>query len=164
MGFGPAAVLGVKVAQPKRAAVALIGDGAFSSNPGVVATAMEAELPVVWVVMDNSAFGTIAGLEKMHYGWSFGCMFECKGEKYTVDYAAIARAYGAHGVMIHAASELGPALAEALASGVPTVIQVPRENAPTPTPGYWNIHDTVSYTPLRAHETRHDLVCRLLLE
>ncbi len=141
MGFGPAAVLGVKVAQPGRAAVALIGDGAFSSNPGVIATAMEANLPVVWVVMDNSAFGTIAGLEKMHYGWSFGCLFECNGETYNVDYAAIGRAYGARGVSIKSASELGPALMEALASGLPTVIQVPMENAPTPTPGYWNIND-----------------------
>jgi acetolactate synthase-1/2/3 large subunit len=141
MGFGPAAVLGVKTAQPHRAAVALIGDGAFSSNPGVIATAMEADLAVVWLVMDNSGFGTIAGLEKMHYGWSFGCMFECKGETYTVDFAAIARAHGARGIMIKAASELGPALEEALASGIPTVIQVPMENAPTPTPGYWNIND-----------------------
>jgi acetolactate synthase-1/2/3 large subunit len=141
MGFGPAAVLGVKTAQPHRAAVALIGDGAFSSNPGVIATAMEADLPVVWLVMDNSGFGTIAGLEEMHYGWTFGCMFECKGEPYTVDFAAVARGYGARGVAIKAASELGPALSEALASGVPTVIQVPMENAPTPTPGHWNIND-----------------------
>jgi acetolactate synthase-1/2/3 large subunit len=141
MGFGPAAVLGVKVAQPDRAAIALIGDGAFSSNPGVIATAMEADLPVIWVVMDNSAFGTIAGLERMHYNSTFGCMFERNGQKYTVDFAAIARAHGARGVMIDAASELGPALEEALASGMPTVIQVPMENAPTPTPGYWNIND-----------------------
>lgn len=141
MGFGPAAVLGVKTAQPHRAAVALIGDGAFSSNMSVVATAMEAQLAVVWVVMDNSGFGTIAGLEAMHYGWSFGCMFECNGKPYTIDYTAVARACGARGVMIKAASELGPALTEALASGVPTVIQVPMENAPTPTPGHWNIND-----------------------
>jgi acetolactate synthase-1/2/3 large subunit len=141
MGFGPAAVLGVKTAQPHRAAVALIGDGAFSSNMSVVATAMEANLPVVWVIMDNSAYGTIAGLEAMHYGWSFGCLFECNGKPYTIDYAAIARSCGANGVMIHAASELGPALTAALASGVPTVIQVPMENAPTPTPGHWNIND-----------------------
>jgi acetolactate synthase-1/2/3 large subunit len=141
MGFGPAAVLGVKTAQPKRAAVALIGDGAFGSNPGVIATAMEAELPVVWLVMDNSAFGTIAGLEKMHYGWSFGCLFERKGETYTVDFAAMARAAGARGVTVTSAAELGPALEEALASDLPTVIQVPMENAPTPTPGFWNIND-----------------------
>ncbi len=141
MGFGPSAVLGVKAAHPDRAAVALVGDGGFSTNPSVVATAMEAELPVVWLVMDNAGFGTIAGLESMHYGWSFGCMFERCGAAYRVDYAAMARACGARGVMIESAAELGPALRDALASKLPTVIQAPMENAPTPTPGYWNIND-----------------------
>lgn len=141
MGFGPSAVLGVKMAQPQRAALALIGDGGFGSNPSVVATAMEAGLPVVWLVMDNSAFGTIAGLENAHYGTTFGCVFERNGERYTVDYAALARSYGANGISIQAADELGPALREALASDLPTVIQAPMENAPTPTPGHWNIND-----------------------
>ncbi len=141
MGFGPAAVLGVKVAQPQRAAIALVGDGAFGSNMSVVATAMEAEIPVVWVVMDNAAFGTIAGLEKAHYGWSFGCVFESEGKEYRVAYADVARACGAQGILIRAAEELGPALREALSSGIPTVLHVPMENAPTPTPGYWNIND-----------------------
>src|SRR6195256_2259409 len=141
MGFGPSAVLGVKIAHPDRSAVALIGDGGFSTNPSVIATAMEADLSVVWLVMDNAGFGTIAGLESMHYGWSFGCMFERCGEPYRVDYAAMARACGGRGVMIESASELGPALGEALASNLPTVIQAPMENAPTPTPGHWNIND-----------------------
>lgn len=141
MGFGPAAVLGVKMAHPDRAAVALVGDGGFSANPSVVATAMEAELPVIWLVMDNMAFGTIAGLESMHYGWSFGCLFERCGQPYRVDYAAMARSFGARGVMINAADELGPALTEALNSNLPTVIQAPMENAPTPTPGHWDIND-----------------------
>ena len=141
MGFGPSAVLGVKMAQPHRAAVALIGDGGFGSNPSVIATAMEAGLNVVWLVMDNAAFGTIAGLEQQHYGWSFGCVFECDGKPYRVDFAAIARACGARGVMIESPDQLGPALNEALAAERPTVIQVPMENAPTPTPGHWNIND-----------------------
>jgi acetolactate synthase I/II/III large subunit len=141
MGFGPAAVLGVKMAHPDRAAVSLIGDGGFSTNPSVIATAMEAELPVVWLVMDNAGFGTIAGLESMHYGSSFGCMFERCGKPYAADYAAMARAFGARGVMIESAADLGPALREALASSLPTVIQAPMENAPTPTPGHWNIND-----------------------
>jgi acetolactate synthase-1/2/3 large subunit len=141
MGFGPAAVLGVKMAHPDRTAVSLIGDGGFSANPSVIATAMEAELPVVWLVMDNAGFGTIAGLESMHYGSSFGCMFERCGKPYAADYAAMARAFGARGVMITSAADLGPALAEALASNLPTVIQAPMENAPTPTPGHWNIND-----------------------
>lgn len=141
MGFGPAAALGVKVAQPDRSVLALVGDGAFSSHMSVVATAMEAEIPVVWVVMDNASFGTIAGLEKAHYGWTFGNLFESEGKEYRVSYAEVARACGARGVFIRDANELGPALRDALASGIPTVIHVPMENIPTPTPGYWNIND-----------------------
>jgi len=141
MGFGPAAALGVKQAQPHRHAIALVGDGGFSANPSVIATAMESDLPVVWVVMDNSAFGTIAGLEEMHYGWSFGCTFECGGRPYHVDYAAMARSFGAEGIAIERAEDLGPALQRALASNKPTLIQVPMENAPTPTPGHWDIND-----------------------
>jgi acetolactate synthase-1/2/3 large subunit len=140
MGFGPAAALGVKLAQPDRAVVALVGDGAFGSNPSVVATAMEAGLGVVWLVMDNAAFGTIAGLTNMHYGWEFGCLFEADGSRYRTDFAQMAKGYGAEGVFIRSADELGPALAAALASGRPTVIQAPMENAPTPTPGHWDIN------------------------
>ena len=43
--------------------------------------------------------------------------------------------------MIKSAEELGPALQKALQSKLPTVIQAPMENAPTPTPGHWNIND-----------------------
>ena len=141
MGFGPAAALGVKVAQPNRHAIALVGDGGFSANPSVIATAMEANLPVIWVVMDNSAFGTIAGLEEMHYGTTFGCTFECDGRPYHVDYAAMARSFGADGYMVSVASELRPALEAALSNRRPALIQVPMENAPTPTPGHWDIND-----------------------
>jgi acetolactate synthase I/II/III large subunit len=140
MGFGPAAALGVKLARPDRAVVALVGDGAFGSNPSVVATAMEAGLGVVWLVMDNAAFGTIAGLTNMHYGWEFGCLFEADGARYRTDFAQIAKGYGADGIFIRSADELGPALTAALASGRPTVIQAPMENAPTPTPGHWDIN------------------------
>jgi len=142
MGFGAAAALGVKQALPDRVSIALVGDGGFcAANPTVVATAMEANLPVIWVVMDNMAFGTIAGLEAQNYGWSFGCTFKCDDKPYRVDYAAMARACGADGILIQKADELGPALRQALASGRPTLIQVPMNNAPTPTPGHWNILD-----------------------
>lgn len=141
MGFGSAAVLGVKMGQPNRAAVCLIGDGGFSSNPSVVYTAVEAKLPVIWLVMDNAGFGTIGRLEKIHYGWNFGCTFESDGKPYTADYAAMAISAGARGVMIRSAEELGPALKEALESDMPTVIQAAMEDAPTPTPGHWQIHD-----------------------
>jgi acetolactate synthase-1/2/3 large subunit len=142
MGFGPGAALGVKYALPDRIVVALTGDGGFcAGNPTVVATAMEANIRAIWVIMDNCGFGTIAGLESAKYDWSFGCLFLRDGKPYRVDYAAMARACGANGIMINDASELAPALQLAFKSDLPTVIQVPMENAPTPTPGHWNIND-----------------------
>jgi acetolactate synthase-1/2/3 large subunit len=141
MDFGSAAVLGVKTAHPHRPAVCLIGDGGFSTNPSVIATAMEANLPVIWLVMDNAGFGTIAGLEAMHYGWDFGGMFQRDEKEYRADYAAMARSFGAGGVMIEPADELGPAMREALASNLPTVILTAMKNTRTPTPGHWNIMD-----------------------
>jgi acetolactate synthase-1/2/3 large subunit len=141
MGFGPAAALGVKYADPGRKVVALVGDGGFGANPSVLATAMEANLAVVWLIMDNAAFGTIAGLERGHYETTFGCVFERNGECYRADYVQVAKGYGVEGFYVRSADELAAALDRALASNQPAVIQVPMENAPTPTPGHWNIHD-----------------------
>ncbi|MEW5980083.1 MAG: thiamine pyrophosphate-binding protein [Acidobacteriota bacterium] len=141
MGFGPAAILGIKCAKPHRAAVALTGDGGFSANMSVIATAMEANLTAIWVIMDNSQFGTIAGLERAKYNSGFGCEFLRNGAPYSVDYAEVARAHGAHGVDINAADALTPALKAALQADLPTVIRVPMVNIPTPTPGHWNIND-----------------------
>ena len=139
MGFGPAAVVGVASAATGRPAVALVGDGAFGSNPSVVATAVEMGAAPLWVVMNNAAFGTIAGLQRKHYGSGYGCEFEADGHPYTPDFAAVARACGADGVAIERADQLEPALRAALASGRPTVLDVPMRNTPVMTPGEWDI-------------------------
>ena len=139
MGFGPAAVIGVASAATGRPAVALVGDGAFGSNPSVVATAVEMGIAPLWVVMNNAAFGTIAGLQRKHYGSGYGCEFEADGHAYTPDFAAMAQACGADGVAIERADQLEPALRAALASGRPTVLDVPMRNTPVMTPGEWDI-------------------------
>ena len=139
MGFGPAAVLGVAAARTGRPAIALVGDGAFGSNPNVVATAVEMGIAPTWVVMNNAAFGTIAGLQRKHYGTGFGCEFEADGQPYSPDFAAIARACGADGVTITHAGELEPAIRLAVTSGRPTVIDVPMRNTPVMTSGEWDI-------------------------
>ena len=139
MGFGPAAVLGVVAAGTGRPAIALVGDGAFGANPNVVATAVEMGIAPVWVVMNNSAFGTIAGLERKHYGTGYGCEFEAEGVPYSPDFAAIARACGAEGIRIERAEDLEPTLRHAVGSGRPTLLDVPMRNTPVATPGAWDI-------------------------
>jgi acetolactate synthase-1/2/3 large subunit len=141
MGFGPAAVMGAKLARPDRPCVALVGDGAFSANPSVLATAAEQDIAVVWVVMNNQAHGTIAGLMQQHYGHCLGCEFQRSGEAYSPDFAAVARAYGVEGVRIERAEDLAPTLARALTAGRPTVLDVPMTNVPVPTAGHWDIND-----------------------
>jgi acetolactate synthase-1/2/3 large subunit len=83
MGFGAPAAMGAKLGLPDRTVIALVGDGGFGQNPALLATAFEESIAVVWVIMNNFAFGTIAGLEKAHYGTTFGTVFEKDGKPYS---------------------------------------------------------------------------------
>ncbi len=144
MGFGAPAALGAKIAHPDRVVVALVGDGGFGQNPAMLATAYEQDIAVVWVIMNNYAFGTIAGLEKAHFATTYGTVFEKDGKPYSPDYAAIAKAYGVDGVRIASAAEFRPALERAIAAKRPCVIDVVMQNEPVPTAGHWNIMDIYS--------------------
>jgi acetolactate synthase-1/2/3 large subunit len=142
MGYGPAAAIGVKIARPELPVVALIGDGAMSNQLSAIVTAVEHGVNIVWVVMNNAAFGTIAGLQESHFGTDYGCVFaDPAGEPYSPDFAAIALACGAVGLRVDSAGELVPAIRDALAATGPVLIDVPMVNDPVPTPGHWNITD-----------------------
>ena len=124
--------------------VALVGDGGFGQNPAALATAFEEDIAVIWVIMNNHAFGTIAGLELAHFGTTFATVFEKGGKSWSPDYAAIARAYGVEGVKIESAAEFKPALERAIKADKPCVIDVVMQNEPVPTAGHWNIMDIYS--------------------
>lgn len=146
MGFGGSALLGGKLAAPDRVVLSLVGDGGFGVNPSPLATAVEQGIPVIWIVMNNSAFGTIAGLEYSNYKTKFGTVFTTPdGEKYSPNWAEVAKGYGVEAIRIESADEFKPALEKALASNRPFLLDVPMENIAVPTPGCWNINDI--YTP-----------------
>lgn len=144
MGFGAPAAIGAKIACPDRVVVSLVGDGGFGQNPALLATAYEEDAAVIWIIMNNFAYGTIAGLQKAHYGTTTGCVFEKNGKPYSPDYAAIAKAYGIDSVRIESADQFKPALEAAIKANVPYVLDVIMENAPVPTAGHWNIMDIYS--------------------
>jgi len=144
MGFGPPAAIGAKIAAPDRVVVSLVGDGGFGQNPSALATAVEHGLAIIWLVMNNNAFGTIAGLQKAAYGLTHGTLFPVSSpgwDSQKPNYAEIARAYGCEGERLKSAADLAPALERALASGKPYLLDVPMKNNPTPTTGHWNILD-----------------------
>jgi len=142
MGFGPAAAVGIQIHWPERTVVALIGDGGMSAQLPALPMAVEQGAPVLFVVMNNRAHGTIADLEAVSFGSSFGCEFtDPGGRPYSPDFAALARACGADGYQIAAPDDFRSALREALQRRRPAVLDVPMINEPVPTPGHWNITD-----------------------
>ena len=146
MGFGSAAVLGVKLACPDRKVITLIGDGGFGTNPSVLAAAVEQKIAVVWVVMNNGAFGTIAGLTAGHYHHTFGTKFATPdGSAYNPEWSEVAKAYGVKGRKVHSADEFKAAFKEALDSNEPYLLDVPMENIGVPTEGIWNINDIYTH-------------------
>jgi acetolactate synthase-1/2/3 large subunit len=64
MGFRRAGRARCQARAPDRVVISLVGDGGFGQNPAMLATAYEQNIAVVWVIMNNNAFGTIAGLER----------------------------------------------------------------------------------------------------
>ena len=117
MGFGVCGVLGAQLAAPDRPCVAVVGDGGFTMTPYVVCTAVEYDLPCVWIVWNNFAWGAIRDIQYgMFGGRELGTAFYKGkqgpgGERYNPDFAAWARACGADGVTVTRSEDLGDAVA-----------------------------------------------------
>jgi acetolactate synthase-1/2/3 large subunit len=125
MGFGVAGVLGAKVAAPDRPCVSVCGDGAFMMHASVLATAVECDLPVVWVVWNNYAYASIRGLQRGYLGGrELATDFHDPktGARYNPDFAAMARSAGVEGVRVDRAADLGDAIKAAVAANKPFLI------------------------------------------
>ena len=127
MGWAASGVLGAVAADPSRPAVALTGDGAFNMTSQVLASAIEYQLPAVWVILNNHEFGierkgSITAYGRQHPWTRF--VRKDTGEPYNPDYPKLAEANGARGVSVSSPEQLIAALDEALSSGEPWVIDV----------------------------------------
>jgi acetolactate synthase-1/2/3 large subunit len=126
MGFGVCGSLGAKLAAPDKPVVAVVGDGGFMMHANAVATAVEYDLPVVWLVWNNCGYVSIRDLQRGFYGKECATRFriERTGELHSADFAMMAKAMGAQGVRVERPADLGDQLRAAIASGRPTVLDV----------------------------------------
>jgi acetolactate synthase I/II/III large subunit len=127
MGFGVAGVMGAKFAAPDRPCVSVCGDGAFFMHANVLGTAVEYNLPVVWVVWNNYAYASIRGLQRGYLGGrELATDFHDPrtGERYNPDFAAMARACGVEGVRVDRAGDIGEAIRKGIAANKPYLIDV----------------------------------------
>ncbi len=125
MGFGVAGVMGAKLAAPDRPAVAVCGDGAFFMHANALGTAVEYNIPVVWVVWNNYAYGSIRGLQRGYLGnreLATDFHHPETGKPYNPDFAAMARSAGVEGVSVDRPGDLGDAIQAGIASGKPYLI------------------------------------------
>ncbi len=119
MGYGLPAAIAAKVAMPERTVVNFAGDGCFMMTSQELATCMQYNLAIVTVVVNNGMYGTI----RMHQEREYPSRVEGT-QLVNPDFAAFARAFGAHGETVTKTAEFKPALERALASGKPAVIEV----------------------------------------
>jgi benzoylformate decarboxylase len=126
IGWGLPAAIGVKLAQPGRPVVALVGDGSAMYTNQSLWTAAHYALPVVFVILNNRSYRILkqrlyalkgtAAQEDRYIGMDL--------EQPAIDFVGLAAALGVPGERIERSREVGPALARALGRSGPSLIEV----------------------------------------
>jgi acetolactate synthase-1/2/3 large subunit len=108
--------IGVKLAHPDRTVVVGCGDGCYSLAGFELMTAVEHDIPVIWVIFNDNEFKIIKLYQFSTYGETGLVEFQ------NPDFAAYARACGADGYRVEDLEDFKHAFGAALRSGRPTVI------------------------------------------
>lgn len=127
LGFALPAAIGAKLARPEVPVVALSGDGGFLFSGHELATAVQERVPVVAVVFNDHAYGTIKVDQNYRYpARSLG------GDLRSPDFVKYAEAFGATGCRVDSVRKVAQAVAAAIEHDGPTVIEAPCPQALPP--------------------------------
>ena len=119
MGYSYCSALAAKLLAPERTVVAVCGDGDFLMNGQEIATAVQYGATFVALVVNNGLYGSIRMHQERHYpGRVIGTSL------HNPDFAAYARAFGAHGETVESTEEFAPAYERARTSGKPALIEL----------------------------------------
>jgi len=119
MGYGVPSAVAAKLVHPDRIVVSFNGDGCFLMNGQELATAVQHNANAIFLVINNGMYGTIRMHQEREYpGRVSGTALK------NPDFAALARAYGAHGETVAKTEDFAPAFERALKAGKPALIEV----------------------------------------
>lgn len=127
MGFGPSGILGAKLAAPDRPCISVCGDGGFTMVPHVLCTAVEYDIPAIWVVWNNFAWGAIRDIQYgLFQGREHGTAFYQgpNNKPYNPDFAAWARASGVEGITVTKSEDFKGAIEHAIKLNKPCLLDV----------------------------------------
>ena len=126
LGYSFPTALGVKVAQPERPVVCMVGDGGFMFNSSELSTAVKYGINVTTIVFRNDSYGNVArDLEEV-----FGGTYET--DLHNPDFVKYAELFGAVGMRASTPLDLETLIPLALERQVPVIIEVPFANMPIP--------------------------------
>ncbi|UHL62542.1 thiamine pyrophosphate-binding protein [Paralcaligenes sp. KSB-10] len=117
MGYGLPAAVGAKRIEPDRTVVCFAGDGCFMMHGQEFATAVQYQLPIVVILIDNGMYGTIRMHQERHYPERISAT-----ALQNPDFSAYAQAFGGHGERVETTEQFGPAFERAVASGKPAIL------------------------------------------
>lgn len=119
MGYGVAAAVAAKLVHPGRIALCFTGDGDFVMSSPEFATAVQYELPIVVLLVNNGMYATIRmHQERVFPGRVIGT------DLVNPDFPALARAYGGHGERVERTEDFEAAFERAVASGKPALLEL----------------------------------------
>jgi thiamine pyrophosphate-dependent acetolactate synthase large subunit-like protein len=119
VGFSYACGLGVKLAQPQRTVVSLMGDGGFGMAHSEIGTAVQNGINTVCIVMNNGCWGAEKAYQRDFFGERY-----IGADVPNPPYDKLAQLWGARGFRVERAADLAAAVAEAVACGQPAVVDV----------------------------------------
>ena len=119
MGYGYGAALGAQIAKPNRKVIHITGDGSFYMNLNEVTTAVEYNLPIISIILNNSTLGMVRQWQTLFYGARYSSTDINK----KMDYVKVAEGFGAKGFSCKTIDEFKNAFEEALESNCPVWIE-----------------------------------------
>ena len=120
MGYGIPAAVGAQIACPDNLVIAVTGDGSFQMCMHELGTILEQELPIKILVFNNTVLGMVRQLQYHYSGQRYSGVHFSK----TVDFMALAKAYGAAGYQITSKEEAPEILKEAFSNGRFTIVEI----------------------------------------
>ena len=124
MGYGLPAAISAKLMHPDRDVICLAGDGCFQMNGQEFGTAVQYGANIIVIIANNGVYGTI----RMHQARQYPNR-PSGTDMVNPDFAALARAYGAHGETVTQTEQFAAALARARAANKPAIIDLKTDPA-----------------------------------
>ncbi|MDX3644818.1 3D-(3,5/4)-trihydroxycyclohexane-1,2-dione acylhydrolase (decyclizing) [Streptomyces sp. MB09-02B] len=168
MGYEIPAAIGVRIAAPGRPVWALVGDGTYLMMPTEIVTAVQENVPIKVLLIQNHGYASIGGLSQATGGERFGTAYRFRSDDGTftgtplpVDLAANAASLGMRVLRAKTVRDLRAALAEARAADTPTCVYVETETAdtvsgPPPAQAWWDVPVAETATRASAVKAREE--------